>query len=561
MQWCEKRFEQLQQYRRLTASRQAAELIVSAVDCLGLRASIERDPNFRLVVGGQQDLQDLAMCDMNEDLNQISKVLGELTEDQLGLLEKLPSVVPDPDNSLIQFLLQPKLDDADKLENFCRVARSFARKALEHDSIVYLRQVWQDMEKVLELVRAGKCDNIRDFVVACSKFKNSKGLGEALAFCHSSLPWLKDVIERAAGDVGHNARMILEYLLKSGRVLLRSPDDGSVGVDEVITVTYRNRANAETKMTLHDLRDLQSKLTLLTKSDESGDMRDFTQMVDAIEVLANEMLRLTLAGHCVRHEKSYMFKRDEIADVVTDYGTMERTLKEWNDQIRLQREKSPYLNLFTMQQINTLIDAARRMSRGEALDHAAQQLLRCSESDLDGFRQFVVSFNWEITNPIENIENLGNALVACGLDAAIKISDRAQYLFRGKPCAFEVKTAETQRFILDIHQQAGSRPSFKNTLLCNRYTTEEEVQNFVRRCALNHGLLIIAYVHRLENPIQVSGCVCVSCVVCCCCCCCCWLLLCGVVVVVGCGCLLLFVVCCLLFVVCLLVSFCVCVCV
>ncbi|XP_004363423.1 hypothetical protein CAOG_03695 [Capsaspora owczarzaki ATCC 30864] len=434
------RQRQIHQYRALRSVRQAAKAVNTLCNTLELQDLVRDDPSCALLRDLCDDADNVAKRQLGFMTDSVQASAGELAsldDGDIACIKVIATVAGRP-SGLISFLRDPNLQGQHNFESFISVCNSMVEHRDEVDAISWLHAAQTVLAPFLELCsKYGQAMRVvdgsfwKDLAAALRQMKQTvrttADVAQKVESAADKLTWIRNLKDSTLNDVTVTSISQVHTIAKAGLCIVGSKPpaaadsgdgsaiDGSgparkshvlpfdldaVGdsddPEECVWVRldgeHAHRSN-KGFFSHHALRDLQSKLMLVSSSDEKSeaikkDVDKFVEVMHLLSRIARFVTQLRLAGHLSYRTFEWTARYSELADnphLLTEQARhLENALRDWQKSMEDLRQTNPALNVFTTRQLVLLHDllAAHGEHRPPALPYELYNLLRAVRSDL-----------------------------------------------------------------------------------------------------------------------------------------------------------------------------------
>eukprot|EP00731_Ephydatia_muelleri_P024237 Em0016g508a len=233
-------------------------------------------------------------------------------------------------------------------------------------------------------------------------------LPKLLMDCNSELEWYKSV-KATQGRVEVTSFELMRNILQYGRFTIES-HQGCNDIHDVVHVDLDDKKLAKKNFTLDELRDLESKLVLITgsKTEQRTQVDLFLDTLHSICHIADILLSLQQAGN-VQYLRWRMdipcTDKESLVDKLQGMARkMEDDLKKWNEEVKGSRSTFYELNNYTTAQLVKLRKELGKMRANggvAVVEPGVMLLLQSISPDLTpaALKDSVLNFLMEAASP------------------------------------------------------------------------------------------------------------------------------------------------------------------
>ncbi|XP_019896923.2 E3 ubiquitin-protein ligase rnf213-alpha isoform X2 [Esox lucius] len=480
--WVQERVHQIEQYHGLHLAVESVQVIMQVKEILNLKG------DFKTL----QILLDIMHADFNEerldridvDLMQAKTVLVDITEPRRLCLQEL-----ERSKDFVTWVKEA-LKDINELKVFVDLASiSAGENDLDVDRVACFHDaVYGYSPMLFELKPDSGFQTLNEMMKKLWRaLDNDCNLTTKLHDTARHLEWLKTVKD-FHGSVEMSSLSLASAINKKGIYTISRQNQEQLSLETTLKLQISEEHGEEQQIrsyTLEDLRELQSKLMLMSGSGDQHEVNHFSEIFASAQRLAVAFIDLFTAGNPLfRNWEAKIncsslsedagitldFKLGNIVSVIMVEGKivnelpelcrkMERCLNYWNDFMDKQRSQHYYLNYYTAEQIVYLCSKLTQQNMGRFEDQVLMMLSfvksNCTASDL---MQTYNALQKEIpAKPSEQMEDVES-------QTFVKVSGSGE---RGSEMT-EKTDGCTQNLQSLIKQEVGSE---KMNLLWNAYMT------------------------------------------------------------------------------------------
>uniref|UniRef100_A0A6Q2YDT1 RING-type E3 ubiquitin transferase n=1 Tax=Esox lucius TaxID=8010 RepID=A0A6Q2YDT1_ESOLU len=411
--WVQERVHQIEQYHGLHLAVESVQVIMQVKEILNLKG------DFKTL----QILLDIMHADFNEerldridvDLMQAKTVLVDITEPRRLCLQEL-----ERSKDFVTWVKEA-LKDINELKVFVDLASiSAGENDLDVDRVACFHDaVYGYSPMLFELKPDSGFQTLNEMMKKLWRaLDNDCNLTTKLHDTARHLEWLKTVKD-FHGSVEMSSLSLASAINKKGIYTISRQNQEQLSLETTLKLQISEEHGEEQQIrsyTLEDLRELQSKLMLMSGSGDQHEVNHFSEIFASAQRLAVAFIDLFTAGNPLfRNWEAKIncsslsedagitldFKLGNIVSVIMVEGKivnelpelcrkMERCLNYWNDFMDKQRSQHYYLNYYTAEQIVYLCSKLTQQNMGRFEDQVLMMLSfvksNCTASDLIGER-------------------------------------------------------------------------------------------------------------------------------------------------------------------------------
>uniref|UniRef100_A0A1X7TWB5 RZ-type domain-containing protein n=1 Tax=Amphimedon queenslandica TaxID=400682 RepID=A0A1X7TWB5_AMPQE len=355
--WIENCIQRILEYFSLLKQAAAAKIFLKLRTVLSLKGDFkvveELADNFKASIHGQ------TLQYIDDNLAKTGEFLHGISSD-LRKLECLRAFTEC--QKLVQWI-KVETTDVHDLQHFVTIALATAAGGeddLTRDKLSNLRTVGSGFAKLIyrlplttgcmELV--GRCKSLWD------SLSHDPSLPEKLIECSKQIEWYKSVKE-TQGSVEKSSFGQMYNIKRYGYYTVGSSSEATYSkASEVIKMDLKqeHKSLARYKYTMDELRDLESKLVLITgrKSEEKNDVDHFLKVFNSVCHIAEVLIQLQQYGHSkyLRWVLKLPCNETDLVDKLMNVlKGMINDLDEWKKKVGKAREHFYSLNYYTTQQL------------------------------------------------------------------------------------------------------------------------------------------------------------------------------------------------------------------
>ena len=297
---------------------EVANAIKIAAEVLGRDTPFEVVENILRATQGGADFQNQPLKIISAELIKAGEKFSAWTKEQIRALERLTV------SGKILKWLKDNIKDRGDLKTFYELATISAGESdLEVDKVSNFYQSVNGYAPLILDLNIEKC-SFEEFLTACqfvfATLERDKKIDEKLVDSNRNLEWIKACKDQQ-GSVEQTSLTMVAKINQTGVYEISMPSQKSSRatnlktIDNCIKMSYQKVANQSdddivmTELSLEDLRELRSKLMLITAgTDGKKDVDRFAKILSLVELVTKRFIALVNAGcHLFLHWKLQVF--------------------------------------------------------------------------------------------------------------------------------------------------------------------------------------------------------------------------------------------------------------